>query len=331
VPRFFVPLFLALSPVLLVLGCSQAAGQQPVLTGATPGRVSGGAQSFLIIEGGNFARGARVQVGQAPVSGLTWVNASVLTALAPANLPPGSYDLSVTNPGGGSATLHGGVTVAGGPQPAVAPASTAARLPSATVGNPNAAPSTVPTKATETPSATRTPQPMPASATARGTPGRPLTPLATIPARSTPLPAASGAAPGQSAVDLSGTWQITDSVTYGAGSGQSFSFGVALSQQGTAISGSGDGLSLSGTVNGTAVHVSYTQDNGTTGSFDWTAGADGGSLAGTFTNSSGNGGTSAGQRLAAYASQPQHDEKPPAAAPAGEPGGRQGGGSKKKR
>jgi len=126
VPRFFVPLFLALSPVLLVLGCSQAAGQQPVLTGATPGRVSGGAQSFLIIAGGNFARGARVQVGQAPVSGLTWVNASVLTALAPANLPPGSYDLSVTNPGGGSATLHGGVTVAGDPQPAVAPASTAA-------------------------------------------------------------------------------------------------------------------------------------------------------------------------------------------------------------
>ncbi len=315
---------------LAAAACAGSSGGQPVLTGAAPARLNAG-QSFVIIEGSNFARGARAQLGDQPVMQLTWVNASVLTGLTPAGMAPGSYDLSVTNPNGASATLRGGIAVvgAGGASPTVAPTA----VPSARATSPaaTATATQTPPSATRSPApATRSPEPATASPTATRTPTRAPTRAPTPTPQ--PTPAASGwpnaTVSGQGAIDLSGDWQITDGVTYGPGNGQSFSFTVRLSQQGTVLSGSGDGLNLSGTVSGLSVHAAYTQDNGSGGTFDWTLAADGNSFAGTFTNSSGNGGTSSGQRLsAAFAAAPAN-EKPPAAVPAEDAGGR--GGRKKK-
>jgi hypothetical protein len=302
---------------LAAAACAGSSAGQPVLTGAAPARVGAG-QSFVIIEGSNFARGAQAQLGGQPLTQLTWVNPSVLTGVTPAGMAPGSYDLSVTNPNGASATLHGGIAVAGGsPSPSAAPGAEATTRAT----SPAPAP-------TQTPPATRSPAPATRSP-APSTPSPTATPAATRAPTRTPQPRpAATAAPDAGAADVSGTWQITDGVTYGPGSGQSFNFTVTLSQQGARFSGSGDGLSIGGTVNGATLHAEYTQDNGTNGTFDWTLAPDGDTFAGTFTNSSGNGGTSSGQRLSAAFAVAPSNEKPPAAVPVGEADGR--GGRKKK-
>ncbi len=307
---------------LAAVACAGSSGGQPVLTGAAPARLNAG-QSFVIIEGSNFSRGARAQLGGQPVTQLTWVNASVLTGMAPAGMAPGSYDLSVTNPNGASATLPGGIAVIGaGASPTAAPAA----APSARATSPAATP-------TQTPPATRSPAPAtrsPEPVTPSPTPTRPATRTPTQMPQ--PRPAATNSpdagAGGWGAIDLSGSWQITDGVTYGPGSGQSFSFTITLSQRGTAFSGAGDGLSISGTVSGATLHAEYAQDNGSDGTFDWVLAPDGDSFNGTFTNSSGNGGTSSGQRLSATFAAAQANEKPPAAVPADDADGR--GGRKKK-
>lgn len=302
---------------LTMVACAGSSNGQPVLTGAAPARL-GADQRFVIIEGSNFARGAQAQLGGQPVTQLTWVNPSVLTGVAPAGMAPGSYDLSVTNPNGQSATLRGGIAV-------LAAISAAAR--------PNSAPSAEPatTATVPAPAPTHPPSsPSPAAEPATRTPSVPLRAATQPPQRrptATATPAPWGAA-GQ--VDLTGRWQITDTVSYGAGGGQSFGFSVTFSQQGATFSGAGDGLSISGTVSGLTVEATYTQDNGSGGTFAWTLSADGSSFAGTFTNSRGNGGSSSGQRLsAAFAAAPGNEE-PPTAAPQGNAEGR-GGGKKKER
>lgn len=54
--------------------------------------------------GANFKAGAQVTVGSAPLSNLTWVNSTQMRGVVPVGLAPGTYDVTVQNPG--SAISH---------------------------------------------------------------------------------------------------------------------------------------------------------------------------------------------------------------------------------
>lgn len=95
---------------------------------------------------------------------------------------------------------------------------------------------------------------------------------------------------------LVGDWEITDYLRYGPESGKSFSFRISFTQNGTQVTGTGSGLSISGSLDGRTLRATYRQGN-TTGSFVWTVTRDGSRLEGAFTNSIGNGGNSYGRRL----------------------------------
>ncbi|NCC36106.1 MAG: hypothetical protein EOM24_29435, partial [Chloroflexia bacterium] len=66
--------------------------------------------SDLIVHGFNFATGAVVQLGTTDLP-TTRVNGTSLLAVIPAGLEPNSYNLTVRNPDGGSATIANGYTV----------------------------------------------------------------------------------------------------------------------------------------------------------------------------------------------------------------------------
>jgi hypothetical protein len=75
----------------------------PVVSRTNP--TSGGGGASLTIVGGQFRSGATVTIGGAAATGVTFVDASHLTASAPA-LPPATLnDVTVTNPGNGADTL----------------------------------------------------------------------------------------------------------------------------------------------------------------------------------------------------------------------------------
>src|SRR5688572_30303197 len=84
---------------------------------------------------------------------------------------------------------------------------------------------------TPTPTATlaptSTPQPAPTQAPAPAPPVAPVAPPAPPPAA--PAPSATA--------DFSGRWRIVDTITAGQGTGQTYSFDVALSQSGNQLSG----------------------------------------------------------------------------------------------
>jgi hypothetical protein len=90
---------------------------------------------------------------------------------------------------------------------------------------------------------------------------------------------------------LTGNWRILDTVTEGAGSGQSFTFDVALVQSGSSLQGGNFELSIVGTVDGGSVIAQFAQPSGITGTFSWTV-IDDGSASGTFESSVPNSGTS---------------------------------------
>jgi len=103
----------------------------------------------------------------------------------------------------------------------------------------------------------------------------------------------------QAAVNVTGSWLLTDTVTYGQVVGLAIPFRISLQQQGNQIFGQGDGLRLSGMISGLTIAVNYVQDGGATGTFEWTLDPSGSTFDGAFTNSIGNGGSSSGQRLSA--------------------------------
>ena len=138
------------------------------------------------------------------------------------------------------------------------------------------------------------------------TPTSPATPVAsaTQPApTATQAPATATTAPTQAAVpppqpaatqtaNFGGNWRVIDTVTEGAGAGQTFTFDVTLTQVGNVLSGGNGGIVMNGTVSGTTASVSFTQPAlGISGSFTWTMGA-GGNATGTYTSSVPNAGTS---------------------------------------
>lgn len=147
--------------------------------------------------------------------------------------------------------------------------------------------------ATATAVATSTPTP---TATAT-TP--PPTPTPVQRAQPTPVPPTATRTPipePRPAGSLSGRWEIVDTVTYGPGANESYTFVVQLRQTGSALGGSGGGLELTGERQGDRVVVSFERPGGA-GFFIWVVqGSD--LLAGTFRdNGAANGGSSVARRL----------------------------------
>jgi hypothetical protein len=140
----------------------------------------------------------------------------------------------------------------------------------------------------------------PAQAAPSATPTRPAaTPTRRAPGPATQQPTA--AAPNrrsgddddrESAADFSGRWTVTDTVTSGANSGQTFTFDVVIIQVGSYISGGNTGLFLNGRVEGETARVDYVQPAlGLSGEFEWTM-QPSGTATGTFTSSLPNRGSS---------------------------------------
>lgn len=84
----------------------------PTVTTVSPASGDRSLSHTLTIAGTDFATGATVMVGDtaATVTGLT---ATEITATLPAGLPPGTRDVVVTNPGGGTVTKAGAFTLTG--------------------------------------------------------------------------------------------------------------------------------------------------------------------------------------------------------------------------
>lgn len=301
-PLRFPATFAALAAgAFLACACSSAA-TRPRVDDALPAVANPQAATFIMIQGDGFARNAQARLGSNPLGNLTWVNAQLLTAELPSGMQPGRYTLTVANPSGGEMTLPNAITVEGtapGPAPTTPkPAQAPTRAATIAATEP---PSPSPTPAPRTAEPTRrSPEPPTQSPAQRPTasPAEPPIPAPTQPPTQRPS-ATRTAVPqirNQSIPNLAGSWLILDTVTYGPGTGSAFPFTVAIQQQGNQIAGGGSGLSFSGVIDGLNVHVDYVQDNGATGTFDWQTDPNGGSLAGSFTNSTGNGGQSIGQR-----------------------------------
>jgi S1-C subfamily serine protease len=115
---------------------------------------------------------------------------------------------------------------------------------------------------------------------------------------SAPAPDSTSCRPSSSAPDcpVTGVWEMTDTVTYGDGTGQSFQFEMTIDQSGQQISGYTGSLTFTGTRSGTVITVQFTRPGGT-GYFSWTLQPDG-TLEGGYADAGAkNGGTSAGTWL----------------------------------
>ncbi len=87
------------------------AWETPQVTALVPSRIDVGVTAPVTITGGNFIAAPVVHFGSTPAAAVEWVNASTLRATPPATLVVGVYDVMVSNPGGASATLFGGLRV----------------------------------------------------------------------------------------------------------------------------------------------------------------------------------------------------------------------------
>jgi hypothetical protein len=140
------------------------------------------------------------------------------------------------------------------------------------------------------------------SATATRTPSPTATPTETpeptaTPVPPTPIPAtATPTRPSQQQVgiDVSGTWELRDTVISGPGAGESIAFSIELEQDGAAVSGGGSGLQIQGTIDGNIINVTFTRTGGS-GRFTWRL--VGNALVGSFEDfGANNEGTSIGVR-----------------------------------
>ena len=101
------------------------------------------------------------------------------------------------------------------------------------------------------------------------------------------------ASPTSATQDVTGTWNMVDTVTSGADSGRRIEFTLQLQQAGEIVTGSTPGLALTGRRTGNVIHLDFTR-TGSTGYFEWTVQLDG-SLSGRYEDvGAKNGGTSSG-------------------------------------
>ena len=85
----------------------------PDVASVSPEKVSWGLSPEITINGVNFAEGAAVQLGAYPLINVVRQSATVLRATVPVEIPPGVYDLVVTNPDNYRGTLAMALTIQG--------------------------------------------------------------------------------------------------------------------------------------------------------------------------------------------------------------------------
>lgn len=81
----------------------------PTVSSVSPGTVTAGTE--VTVDGTNFGSGASVNVGSSAASNVKFLSSTQLSATVP-SVSPGTYDLTVANTNGLSATLSPGLTVA---------------------------------------------------------------------------------------------------------------------------------------------------------------------------------------------------------------------------
>lgn len=87
----------------------------PTISSVNPVSGSTTAATVVVIAGDNFEDGTQVRLGDAiTLTTVTFINAQTLMISIPDGVPPGSYDLTVVNPNGQSATLPTVFTITGG-------------------------------------------------------------------------------------------------------------------------------------------------------------------------------------------------------------------------
>lgn len=101
----------------LILGM-RVADAQPLtdpdalsITAVSPDSVPNDLDTSLIIIGTDFINGASVYVDGVELQNVTWINSTQLEAVLPWGLNPDTYTLTVTNPGGESASLPDAISV----------------------------------------------------------------------------------------------------------------------------------------------------------------------------------------------------------------------------
>jgi len=113
----------------------------PTLTNITPGEGYNYRATVITISGTHFVATPTVRLGNVSLSDVTLVNNTTLTATVPADLPEGSYTLTLVNPSGLSASLVSAFTVlmSGdgylGPWQKTTPLTTPRMRPAAVVAN----------------------------------------------------------------------------------------------------------------------------------------------------------------------------------------------------
>ena len=98
-----------------------------------PNQVSNLAAVDLVVTGSGFGDGAVVILGSYGALSTTFVSPSMLRALMPADVLPGSYAITVTNPDAVSATLANGLTITAPPAATHTPVPTNTPAPTAFV------------------------------------------------------------------------------------------------------------------------------------------------------------------------------------------------------
>jgi peptidoglycan-associated lipoprotein len=83
------------------------------VTTLTPGTYEANQTASAKVYGSGFEQGAKVMFGSAAATGVSRVDPNTLTLTTP-SLAAGTYDVTVTNPDGTSATLRQGAVVRGG-------------------------------------------------------------------------------------------------------------------------------------------------------------------------------------------------------------------------
>jgi len=95
----------------LCLAPAALAVSSPTITTILPSSAPNTQDTPVVITGTGFAPGATVTLGTTPLTPVTFVSDTQLTATVPSGLTPGSYDLTVTNSDSGTVTHSGAFTV----------------------------------------------------------------------------------------------------------------------------------------------------------------------------------------------------------------------------
>jgi hypothetical protein len=83
----------------------------PAIYRIQPNQGSNHAANDLHIHGLNFSAGASIRLGTTQLTQTTFVSSELIQAIVPIGFAPGRYNLTLTNPDGGSATLSNAYTV----------------------------------------------------------------------------------------------------------------------------------------------------------------------------------------------------------------------------